>query len=93
MDGAGAGIGAFDDGQRRDRRAKRQLDAVQLYGRRMYETMAVWETAMIAANLVDDFHVFVNPIILGCGNPWLPPDVRMALELVDERLGVVVHLH
>jgi dihydrofolate reductase len=50
--------------------------------------------AMIAANLVDDFHVFVNPIILGGGNPWLPPDVRMALELVDEhRLGGVVHLH
>jgi len=50
--------------------------------------------AMIAANLVDDFHVFVNPIILGGGNPWLPPDVRMALKLVDEhRLGGVVHLH
>jgi dihydrofolate reductase len=50
--------------------------------------------AMIAANLVDDFHVFVNPIILGGGNPWLPPDVRMALELVNEhRLGGVVHLH
>ena len=50
--------------------------------------------AMIAANLIDDFHVFVNPIILGGGNPWLPPDVRMALELVDERrFGGVVHLH
>jgi dihydrofolate reductase len=50
--------------------------------------------AMIAAGLVDDFHVFVNPIILGGSNPWLPPDVRMALELVDERrLGGVVHLH
>ena len=50
--------------------------------------------AMVAANLVDDFHVFVNPIILGGSNPWLPPDVRMALELVDEhRLGGVVHLH
>ena len=37
---------------------------------------------------------FVNPIILGGGNPWLPPDVRMVLELVDEhRLGGVVHLH
>jgi dihydrofolate reductase len=49
---------------------------------------------MIAANLVDDFHVFVHPIILGGGNPWLPPDVRMALELVDEhRLGGVVHPH
>jgi dihydrofolate reductase len=50
--------------------------------------------AMIAANLVDELHVFVNPVTLGGGNPWLPPDVRMALELVDEhRLGGVVHLH
>jgi hypothetical protein len=37
--------------------------------------------------------VFVNPIMLGGGEPWLPPDVRVALELVDEhRLGGVVHL-
>jgi len=49
---------------------------------------------MIAANLVDEFHVFVHPIVLGGGNPWLPPEVRIALELVDEhRLGGVVHLH
>jgi dihydrofolate reductase len=50
--------------------------------------------AMIAANLIDEFHAFVNPIILGRGNPWLPPNVRMTLELVDEhRLGGIVHLH
>jgi dihydrofolate reductase len=50
--------------------------------------------AMIAANLVDDFHVFVHPLILGGGTPWLPQDVRMPLELVGEhRLGGVVHLH
>jgi len=50
--------------------------------------------AMIAANLVDDFHAFVHPIILGGGHPWLPPDVRMPLELIGERrLGGVVHLH
>jgi len=50
--------------------------------------------AMIAANLVDDFHVFVHPIIVGGGHPWLPPDVRIPLELVDEhRLRSVVHLH
>jgi dihydrofolate reductase len=50
--------------------------------------------AMIAANLVDEFHAFVHPIILGGGNPWLPPDLRIPLELVGERrLGRVVHLH
>jgi riboflavin biosynthesis pyrimidine reductase len=49
---------------------------------------------MIAANLVDQFHVFVHPIILGGGNAWLPVGSRLALELVDEhRLGAVVHLH
>ena len=50
--------------------------------------------AMIAANLVDEFHAFVHAIIVGGGNPWLPQDLRIPLELVDEhRLGGVVHLH
>jgi uncharacterized protein YndB with AHSA1/START domain len=50
--------------------------------------------AMIAANLVDEFHAFVHPIILGGGNPWLPRDLRIPLELASERrLGGVVHLH
>jgi dihydrofolate reductase len=50
--------------------------------------------AMMAASLVDDFHVFVHPIILGDGNPWLPRDLRFPLELAGERrLGRVVHLH
>ena len=50
--------------------------------------------AMIAANLVDDFHAFVHPIILGGGNPWLPPDVRVPLELAGERrLASAVQLH
>jgi len=50
--------------------------------------------AMIAANLVDEFHAFVHPIIVGGGNPWLPLDVRIPLELAGERrLCRVVHLH
>lgn len=50
--------------------------------------------AMIAANLVDEFHAFVHPIIVGGGNPWLPQDRRIPLELVGEqRVGRVVHLH
>jgi dihydrofolate reductase len=50
--------------------------------------------AMIAANLVDEFHVFVHPIIIGGGNPWLPRDLRIPLELAGERrLGGIVHLH
>jgi dihydrofolate reductase len=50
--------------------------------------------AMIAADLVDDFHAFVAPIVLGGGDSWLPPDVRIPLELVAvHRVGGVVHLH
>jgi dihydrofolate reductase len=49
---------------------------------------------MLAAGLVDDLHVFVHPISLGGGNPGLPPDLRMRLELAGERrLGGIVHLH
>ena len=50
--------------------------------------------AMLAANLVDELHAFVHPIIVGGGNPWLPRDLRIPLELAGERrLGRVVHLH
>ena len=49
--------------------------------------------AMIAANLVDEFQVVVHPIIVGGGNPWLPRDVRVPLELVSERrIGRVVYM-
>jgi dihydrofolate reductase len=50
--------------------------------------------AMIAANLVDEFHVFVHPFIVGGGTPFLPQNVRVPLELVrEQRLGRIVHLH
>ncbi|HEX9096852.1 MAG TPA: dihydrofolate reductase family protein [Candidatus Dormibacteraeota bacterium] len=49
----------------------------------------------IKAGLVDEYHLFVTPIIVGGGNPALPDDVRVNLELMDERRfeGGVVHLH
>jgi len=50
--------------------------------------------AMIAANLVDELHAFVYPIVIGGGMSWLPSDLRIPLELAGERrLGGVVHLH
>ena len=50
--------------------------------------------AMIAANLVDEFHAFVHPFIVGGGTPFLPHDVRIPLELVrEQRLDRIVHLH
>ena len=39
----------------------------------------------IRAGLVDEFHAVVTPVILGAGKPWLPSDVRVDLELIDER--------
>jgi dihydrofolate reductase len=122
-----------------------------LYGRRMYETMAVWETlddaepemrdyaqlwraadkvvysrtldsvstprtrlerelepdavralvarasrdvsvggptlaaAALAAGLVDQVQLFLNPIAVGGGTPALPAGLRVALELLDQR--------
>jgi dihydrofolate reductase len=49
----------------------------------------------IHAGLVDEFHVFVNPVVVGGGTRALPDGVRLDLELVDEhRFGNgVVHLH
>jgi dihydrofolate reductase len=47
------------------------------------------------AGLVDEIHLFVFPIVVGGGKPGLPRDVRVDLELLDERRfgNGVVHLH
>lgn len=37
------------------------------------------------ARLIDECHLFLVPIMLGGGKPALPNDVRVALELLDER--------
>jgi dihydrofolate reductase len=41
--------------------------------------------AAIAAGLVDELHLFLNPIVVGGGKPALPGGVRVPLELMDER--------
>jgi dihydrofolate reductase len=38
----------------------------------------------IAAGLVDEFHLFLNPVIVGGGTRALP-DARLELELLEER--------
>jgi dihydrofolate reductase len=45
--------------------------------------------------LVDECHLFLSPIVVGGGNPALPHNVRLGLELLDERRfgNGVVHLH
>ena len=39
----------------------------------------------IRAGLVDEYHLFVAPIVVGGGKRSLPDDVRIELELLDER--------
>jgi dihydrofolate reductase len=48
----------------------------------------------IRAGLVDEYHLFVTPVVVGGGTPVFPEGVRAGLELVDERRfdGGVVHL-
>ena len=49
----------------------------------------------IKAGLVVEYHLFLTPILVGGGNQSLPSNVRLELELLDERRfgSGVVHLH
>src|SRR6266566_2335659 len=49
----------------------------------------------IKAGLVDEYHLFVAPIIVGGGKQSLPDNLRLKLELLDECRfgGGMVHLH
>jgi dihydrofolate reductase len=49
----------------------------------------------IRAGLVDEYQLFVVPVVVGGGTRFFPTSVRLGLELVDERRfgGGVVHLH
>jgi len=47
------------------------------------------------AGLVDECHLFLFPVVVGGGKRALPDDLRVQLELLDERRfgSGVVHLH
>jgi dihydrofolate reductase len=49
----------------------------------------------IRAGLVDEWHVFVAPIVVGGGTRFFPSGVRVKLELLGQRrfAGGMVHLH
>jgi dihydrofolate reductase len=49
----------------------------------------------IKAGLVDEYHLFVAPIVVGGGKQSLPDNVRLKLELLNERRfeNGVVYLH
>lgn len=43
--------------------------------------------------LIDEFELFVVPIVVGGGTPYFPPDVHVDLELVETRtFGATVYL-
>jgi dihydrofolate reductase len=47
------------------------------------------------AGLVDECHLFINPVVVGGGNRALPDKIHVKLALMDERrfANGVVHLH
>jgi dihydrofolate reductase len=49
----------------------------------------------LKAGLVDEIHLFVAPVVVGGGTRSFPSDVRVTLDLLDERRfsNGVVHLH
>jgi dihydrofolate reductase len=49
----------------------------------------------IKAGLVDEYELFVTPVVVGGGKRSLPDGIRLKLELMDERRfgNGVVHLH
>jgi dihydrofolate reductase len=76
-----------------DPEAVRQLKATA--GRDISVGGADLAAQAIKAGLVDEYHLFLTPIIVGGGKQSLPDDVRLELELLDERRfgNGVVHLH
>jgi dihydrofolate reductase len=51
---------------------------------------------LIERNLIDDYHVFICPILLGGGTPYFPAmERRIELELLETRTfaGGVEYLH
>jgi dihydrofolate reductase len=49
----------------------------------------------IRAGLVDEYHLFINPIVVGGGTAALPSGALVELELLDQRRfdSSVIHLH
>lgn len=49
----------------------------------------------LRAGLVDECHLYLNPIVVGAGTPFLPAGLRVNLELLEEHrfTSGVVHLH
>jgi len=73
--------------------AVRQLKAAA--GRDLSVGGPVLAAEALRAGLVDECHLFLIPVVVGVGKRALPDDVRLELELLDERRfgRGTVHLH
>lgn len=40
--------------------------------------------AASAVGIIDEYRIFINPVSVGGGTPFFPPDTQLDLELVDE---------
>ncbi len=76
-----------------DPQAIRQMKASA--GRDISVGGAAFAAWALKAGLIDECHLFITPIVVGGGKPALPNNVRLELELLDERRfgNGVVHLH
>ncbi len=54
---------------------------------RRFDVAPTWTRAghALRAGLVDEILLVVWPVVLGAGKPALPADIRLDLELLDER--------
>lgn len=76
-----------------DPEAIRQMKAVA--GRDITVGGPALAAQAIRAGLVDECHLYLTPIVVGGGNQFLPNNVRVKLELLDERRfgNGMAHLH
>jgi dihydrofolate reductase len=66
-----------------DAEAVRQLKATA--GRDITVGGADLAAQAVEAGLVDEYHLFLTPVVVGGGKQALPDNVRLELELLDER--------
>lgn len=54
---------------------------------------ATLAASFIALDLIDEYELFVNPVVLGAGTPYFPAGHRLDLELVETRVfgGQIVY--
>jgi dihydrofolate reductase len=82
-------------------RIERDFDAgaVREFKKRATKDIAIGgpelAASAFAAGLIDECHLVIAPIVVGAGKQWLPKNLRLALELLDERrfASGMVYLH